>query len=153
MKMNTQEEKNRLRHLERAFLALEELAYDLEETQQELKVRVNRLSQSLRSFQSQRQRQLMEREQTVVKQTAVLEALPAAMAVLDAADRIVQANSAARALLGTPLYGLTWKQIQQRVFAASPEHALCNMQGQRFKLLRQIMQGEIGQILLFSPVD
>lgn len=151
--MNPQEEKNRLRHLERAFLALEELAYDLEETQQELKVRVNRLSQSLRSFQSQRQQQLMEREKTAVKQTAVLDALPAALAVLDAADRIVQANSAARALLGTPLYGLTWKQVQQRVFAASPEHALCNMQGQRFKLLRQIVQGDIGQILLFSPMD
>jgi len=118
--MHPHEDELHLRHLERTCAALDGLSCVLLETQQELQAKIGRLGQSLRSFQTQQQRRLSERERTVNRQTTLLEALPAAMAVLDAADRVVQANAAARRLLGTPLYGLTWMQIQRRVFTVSP---------------------------------
>jgi PAS domain-containing protein len=112
IRMHPHEDELHLRHLERTCAALDGLSCVLLETQQELQAKIGRLGQSLRSFQTQQQRRLSERERTVNRQTTLLEALPAAMAVLDAADRVVQANAAARRLLGTPLYGLTWMQIQ-----------------------------------------
>lgn len=151
--MHPHEDELHLRHLERTCAALDGLSCVLLETQQELQAKIGRLGQSLRSFQTQQQRRLSERERMVNRQTTLLEALPAAMAVLDAADRVIQANAAARRLLGTPLYGLTWMQIQHRVFAVGPEHALCHPQGHRFRLLRQRLPGEPGEILLFTPLD
>ena len=84
----------------------------------------------------------------------VLDALPAALLVVDGRGRVAQANPAARRLLGSPLEGTAWAAVIRRCFQAGAEAADClRLRGGRLVTLATCPLGRLpGQVILLQDV-
>ncbi len=86
---------------------------------QQLQSKIVQLNDERSSVCDERLRQLVEKEHVANRLAGLLEALPAAVVVLDSNSRVVDFNQAAEALLGLPLesecWSAVWENIRQRV--------------------------------------
>ena len=103
--------------LKQAFLAFNQLSEQLTSSYQELEEKVTHLNSELVQSQNQRLEELAEKERLAERLDSLLNALPAAVVVLDAAGIVQEANPAACTMLGEPLQGLAWRDIIGRAFA------------------------------------
>lgn len=142
------------RGLEQAFGVFNQVSEQLTAAYHALEERTARLSAELAAARSERLRQLAEKERLANRLEALLNALPAAVVVLDGAGRVGECNPAAREFLGEPLIGERWAEIFARVFVPrlAGHQELCLRDGRRVHMSQSTLGAEPGHILLFKDV-
>lgn len=142
------------RGLEQAFGVFNQISAQLTTAYHALEERTARLNAELAEARSERLQQLAEKERLANRLEALLNALPAAVVVLDGAGYIVECNPAARDLLVEPLVGQHWPQVFERAFvprlAGHQEFSLRD--GRRVHMSQSTLGAEPGRILLFKDV-
>lgn len=144
--------------LQDAFLLFNQASEQLAGSYQQLQQQVVQLSNELSSVRSERVRQLMEKERVADRLARLLEALPAAVVVLDGQDQVIEFNQAAEQLLGTPLNGEAWDSIwsgiRERVLrdAANDTQIPLPEDGRLLSITERKLEQEPGRILVLLDV-
>ncbi len=138
-----------------AFQLFNELSQSLSESYQGLQAQVATLSKELAAARTERLKTLIEKEKLADRLQQILAALPAAVIVLNAENRVVDCNDIAIKYLGEPLIGQNWSAVVQRsliaVFDNPHERQLRN--GTRVSVTQNVLNNETGQIILLSDVS
>jgi two-component system sensor histidine kinase FlrB len=140
--------------LQSAFDRFNRYSGQLEASWRELKERVTTLTDELQAERSARHRELLDKERMGDRLAGMLEALPAAVIVIDGAGIIRELNRKAMELLNRPLLGCPWSDIVRREFCAggSADGDLKLRDGRWLSLARRALPNEPGEILLLSDV-
>ena len=140
--------------LKNAFEAFNEMSQQLAESYRVLENKVVHLDQELASAQSERLRELTEKERVADRLQSLLKALPAGVVVLDNDGVVVECNPAAIDLLGEPLDGQAWIDVIHRAFAPQNDdgHDISLRDGRIVSLSTQPLGSEPGQLLLIQNV-
>ncbi|MFK8017246.1 MAG: PAS domain-containing sensor histidine kinase [Gammaproteobacteria bacterium] len=101
--------------LEQAFAAFNQHSTQLERSFQTLQQQVAVLSDELAAANSDRLRQLREKEALALRLEKLLGALPGGIIVTDAQDTIVECNQTALTMLGGALIGECWNGVLARL--------------------------------------
>jgi len=142
------------RTLEVAFAAFSEQSGSLEACYRALQHRVEELTARLRSAQSARHRELLEKERLSNRLSHLLETLPGAFLVIDGDGVILERNSRAAELLHQPLLGSCWSDVVQREFCPNRrvDGDLRLKDGRWLNLFRRPLDLESGEILLLTDI-
>ena len=140
--------------LQDAFGAFNQLSAQLTESYQQLEVRVSGLTAALEVEQSERIKELTEKERVASRLASLLRALPGGVVVIDDAGKVQEHNPAAELLLGQPLLGLPWTEIIQRSFSPRSDdgHDISLVDGRKVNISTCPLGDEPGQILLITDV-
>lgn len=86
--------------------------------------------------------------------TAILQALPSGVVILDGRGLIVQCNPAAEDMLGIPLCGLRWTEIIQRAFSPKVDdgHDISLNDGRIVNISTTPLGSQPGQVVLLHDV-
>jgi two-component system sensor histidine kinase FlrB len=103
--------------LEQAFTLFNEASAQLASAYQDLQSQVERLTGELAVANGELRRQYEEKEALSARLALLLEALPGGVIVLDAQGWVIEANPAARRLLGDALPGQPWAEIEAARFS------------------------------------
>jgi two-component system sensor histidine kinase FlrB len=98
--------------LEQAFTLFNEASAQLAAAYQDLQSQVERLTVELAVANGELRRQYEEKEALSARLALLLDALPGGVIVLDAQGWVIEANPAARRLLGDALPGQPWAEIE-----------------------------------------
>lgn len=140
--------------LEHAFQVFNKVSGQLTESYIQLQQRISELHQELAAARSERMRQLAEKERYAHRFAQLLDALPAAVVVLDHADRVEQFNPAAGRLLQTIEIGATWQQIhKQNISHNGRADELIFHSGTVVTFTEQPLLPEPGRILLLLDIS
>lgn len=105
--------------LQDAFQQFNQASEQLAGSYQQLQSKLTQLSDDRTAIDAERLHLLLEKEEIADRLAGLLEALPAAVIILDGNNRVIDFNHAAEELLGMPLvdrfWGDVWDNIRQRV--------------------------------------
>ncbi len=141
------------KQLEDAFQVFNQMSGQLVDSYQQLQERVQQLSSELAAARDERIQQLAEKERLANRLSQLLDALPAAVVVLDGSDCILQSNPTAHELFGTLAQGEAWDEIYRQHFIpgqSGEEQQLRS--GIRVTLTERWLHPEPGRILLLLDV-
>ncbi|MEE4172960.1 MAG: PAS domain-containing protein, partial [Xanthomonadales bacterium] len=138
--------------LARAFEAFNSLSSQLSSSYAALERRVAELSAELAAARSEQLRELRAKEALARRLSQLVEALPGGVVVLDGAGRVVEANAQARDMLGEPLVGASWDDVQRQAFAATALSGDRSLSDGRRVTLSVNRFGEAERIVLVSDV-
>jgi two-component system sensor histidine kinase FlrB len=99
------------RSLEAAFSLFNEASAQLASAYQDLQGRVERLTAELAVANGELRRQYLQKEALSQRLKLLLDALPGGVVVLDADERVIEANPAAATLLGGAPQGRPWREV------------------------------------------
>ncbi len=138
-----------------AFRLFNELSQNLSASYQGLETQVAKLNRELSAARSERLNTLIEKEKIAARLHQILAALPAAVIVLDASERIVDCNAVAVSFLGEPLLGESWREVTQRRLqpVGDTPHERRLPDGRQVNVTRNFLANESGQIILLSDVS
>ncbi|MCP3671433.1 MAG: PAS domain-containing protein, partial [Gammaproteobacteria bacterium] len=139
--------------LEDAFLVFNQVSEQLVDSYQQLQDQVQHLSSELVTARSERMRQLAEKELLANRLGQLLDALPAAVVVLDGQNRVEQFNPAAAELFNDFQTGDRWSYIYSNNFQPGQngkEQSLCN--GCLVSMTERKLDSDQGRILLFLDI-
>jgi two-component system sensor histidine kinase FlrB len=142
------------RQLEHAFEAFGQLSAQLERAYRELEDRVGELTRELERSRRERAAQARERLRLARRLEGLLDALPAGVVRLDGEGIVVDANPAARAMIGQEALGRPWSDVAACVFTGEADVAgdLLTTGARRLALqTRRLPEGD-GQLLLLTDV-
>lgn len=119
-----------------------------------LESRVTQLSGELSAEAEQRRQELEEKERLADRLSTLLNALPAAVVVLDYQGVVTQCNPAAKGLLGEPLEGARWVDVIRRAFAPRHDdgHEVSLRDGRRVSIEIRTMENQPGQLILLTDL-
>lgn len=119
-----------------------------------LERRVAELNAALNASRARLERELAAKERLAARLSALLEALPAGVIVLDAQGRISAINPGATELLGDVRIGDAWRDVVARCFAPRWDdgHDVSLADGRRVNVSTQALSDEPGQILMVRDV-
>lgn len=137
-----------------AFAQFEEASSLLTSFYSNLEQRVAELTGALNASRAQLEVELNEKERLATRLSALLEALPAGVIVLDGQGRVTQANPGATELLGPVTAGEAWRDVVARGFAPRWDdgHDVSLTDGRRVNVSTQALTDEPGQILMLMDV-
>ncbi|MCB1751626.1 MAG: PAS domain-containing protein [Gammaproteobacteria bacterium] len=139
--------------LEQAFQLFNKVSGQLTDAYAQLQERVRELNLELAEARSERMRQLAEKEHYAHRFAQLLDALPAAVVVLDDADQVQQFNPAAGLLFDTIAVGDSWRDIFRRNIASDGQRKeMTFFSGTRVSFTEQPLTPEPGRILLLLDV-
>ena len=140
--------------LESAFDAFNQHSTRLEHAYRELQGRFADLSNKLDTTRRTATAQTLENERISNRLLSLLEALPAAVIIIDNDGVIRECNHRASTLLSKPLIGIAWSVVVQREFCrgASRDGELKQKCGRWLSLSRQSLFNEGGEILLLADI-
>jgi len=98
----------------RQIESLAAISRELDSSYRDLHAEAVRLRAELANSRRARRRELLEKERLLARLASLLAALPGGVAIVDAQDRISDANPAALTLLGEPLLGESWSDVARR---------------------------------------
>ncbi len=139
--------------LEDAFQVFNQVSEQLVDSYQQLQDQVQHLSSELETARSERMRQLAEKELLANRLGQLLDALPAAVVLLDGQDRVEQFNPAAAELFHDFHTGDDWSHIYSRNFQPDQngkERSLGN--GRLVSMTERKLGTDKGRILLFLDI-
>ncbi len=86
--------------------------------------------------------------------TALVEALPGGVLLLDGADTVIEANTTARTLLGTALDGERWDEVRARACSTTTDvqGEIILRDGRRIALAQKALAPGTGRVLLLTDV-
>ena len=137
-----------------ATSSLSLLKEQLADTYQSLEQRLEHLNGELEEARSERRSELAEKERLADRLQSLLNALPAAVLVLDGQGRVQEQNPAAEALLGSLLQGQLWRELIDQLFIpqTAPGGELLLHNGRYVTLSTCPLGNEPGQILMLQDV-
>ncbi len=139
--------------LEDAFQVFNQVSEQLVDSYQQLQGQVEHLSAELATARSERMRQLAEKELLANRLAQLLDALPAAVVVLDGEDRVEQFNPSAAELFKSIQTDQVWNTIYTANF--QPEQhgkELSLNNGRLVSMTERTLGDDKGRILLFLDV-
>lgn len=139
--------------LEDAFQVFNQVSEQLVDSYQQLQDQVGHLSSELATARSERMRQLAEKELLANRLTQLLDALPAAVVVLDGDDRVEQFNPSAAELLDSIDTGIDWEKLYTANFQTDQhgkEQGL--LSGRLVSMTERKLDAGKGRILLFLDI-
>jgi len=137
--------------LQSAFAQFNTMSQQLAESYHVLENRVSELNQELNTVTAQRYEELAEKERIANRLESLLNFLPGGVVVLDAKGRVTECNPAAREMLGEPLEGEQWRDVNARCFAPRRDdgHEVSTRDGRRISIATRSLQKD-GQIILLT---
>ncbi len=141
-------------HLQEAFTTFNQLSEQLVGSYHDLQERVELLNAELSTARDERIKELTEKERLASRLSALLNALPGGVIVLDSSGVIQEHNPAAADLLGEPLENLAWSEVIRRAFSPRSDdgHEVSLTDGRRVSISTCPLESEPGQILLLTDV-
>lgn len=144
-----------LKHLPADFFEseqdnLSEAESALRQGYSELSGHVAKLSSELEAARLARRKENRERENLLNRFATMLDALPGGVIILDSSDNITEANPQARSLLGEPLEGQAWSEIEQRG-RFNPQGSF-EIRGRRLNISTCPLPGDEETIVLVSDI-
>lgn len=138
-----------------AFRMFNELSENLALSYQGLQEQVAHLNNQLAAARGERLATLSEKEKLASRLQQILAALPAAVILLDAKNRIIDCNENAIGFLGEPLLGRQWQDIMARSLLPVPDspHERQLLDGRIVSLTRNHLSNDAEQIILLSDVS
>ncbi|MDF1583771.1 MAG: ATP-binding protein [Methyloprofundus sp.] len=138
-----------------AFRIFNQLSENLSNSYQGLEQQVEKLHQELAAMRSERVKTLMEKEKLAVRLQQILAALPAAIIILDAQNRVVDCNLQATRFLGEPLIGQLWADIAMRSLIGVLDNPLERqlLSGLRVNMTRSGLPESSEQVIVLSDVS
>lgn len=138
--------------LQMAFRAFTELSSDLSTAYETLQVRVEQLTLEVEQANTQRLREISEKERIASRLENLLQLLPGGVVVLDRSGMVTDCNAAAIELLGEPLEGQYWRDVIISRFAPRSDdgHEISLKNGKRISLATRSLNDEPGQIILLT---
>lgn len=106
--------------LQQAFQLFNQVSEQLTGAYMELQKQVEQLTHELAVANGELRHQLEQKENLSRRLQRLLSALPGGVVVLDADGEIKEANPGALLLLGSPLQGMRWPEVQARALQATP---------------------------------
>jgi two-component system sensor histidine kinase FlrB len=149
----TGENPQQRKQLEDAFQVFNQVSEQLTDSYHQLQQRVHQLSNELAAARDERLRQLAEKERLANRLAQLLDALPAAVVVLDGQGLVQQLNPAAHLLLGSIERGQAWDSVYRDNFEqnqSGDEQRLCS--GRLVTLTERRLEPEAGRILLLLDI-
>jgi two-component system sensor histidine kinase FlrB len=144
---------HRRNELQDAFQVFNNVSEQLVNSYQHLQERVEALNSELAENRQDRTRQLAEKERLVDRLAQVLDALPAAVVVLDGEDRVLQYNSAAREFFSSIEAGAAWNVLSQNTLEnGRKENEQVLNSGRLVSVTECPLASEPGRILLLVDV-
>ena len=140
--------------LEAAFAEFNLQSGLLEECYRSLQARIEELTRRLEIAQTERHRELLEKERLSNRLSRLLETLPGAFLVIDGDGVILERNSRATDLLQRPLLACCWADVVQREFRPCErvDGDLQLKDGRWVNIFRRPLETEGGEILLLTDV-
>ncbi len=140
--------------VEQALSLFDKLSSQLTHSYRNLENKVTQLKTDLSEEESQRRKQLKEKEKIANRLSTLLEILPAGVVVLDESGMVTECNPAAKELLGEPLEGQAWLEIIKRSFSPKHDdgHEVSLKDGRRVRIETRSMQSGQGQLILLSDL-
>ncbi len=140
--------------LQAAFAQFEQASSLLTGVYASLEQRVGELTAALQASHARLEVELAEKERLATRLSALLEALPAGVIVLDGHGRVSVANPGAVELLGEVRAGEAWRDLVARCFAPRWDdgHDVSLVDGRRVNVSTQALADEPGQILMLKDV-
>lgn len=141
-------------HLQEAFTTFNQLSEQLVGSYHDLQGRVEQLNDELSTAKDERIKELSEKERLASRLTALLDALPGGVIVLDSSGIIQEYNPVAADLLGEPLQNISWSDVIRRSFSPRSDdgHEVSLSDGRRVSISTCPLESEPGQILLLTDV-
>lgn len=144
---------DRIQELERAFASFSAASRELETSYAALEARVATLTSALGVARQERHSQRRANVRLARRLEMLMDALPGAVLLLDAAGVVRQANPAAAEIFGDGLDGQDWGNISERcVRTMNRSGEFVTYDGRRLSLARRSLRPDSGQILLFTDV-
>jgi len=141
------------KQLEDAFLVFNQVSEQLVDSYHELQGRVHQLNAELAIARNERMRQLAEKESLANRLSQLLDALPAAVVVLDGSGLIQQFNSAAEHLFNRIELGRPWSDLYLENFQHDQVGKEQFLQtGRLLSLTERDLNPETGKILLLLDI-
>jgi len=147
---------DKLTGLQQAFEAFNEVSGLLQHSYEGLQQQVVRLEQELHLANTERAEEARRNRELAKRLTALLEALPGAVVMLDEHGTVRDINSAAHDFLGEPLQDLEWTLVCRRAFRHdSIDHNgdLTLQDGRQVSLAQKPMVPGPGRVLLLTDVS
>ncbi|MCC7256912.1 MAG: PAS domain-containing protein [Gammaproteobacteria bacterium] len=140
--------------LAEAFGVFVAASHTLNASYQALAEEVARLRQGLQQAEAGRDAESHRRGELAARLTALLDALPGGVLLLDASGTVLQANASALDMLGVALVDQRWDEIRERACeTGAREHGdLALRDGRRVALAQQTLQPGPGRVLLLTDV-
>lgn len=139
-------------HLAEAFRIFSQASEELAAAYAELQGQVARLTEELAAANGALRQEYQEKAALTERLTLLLDALPAGVVVLDGSGCVVQANPAARQLLGGALVGAGWSAIEAGVLEASETPGECLAGDRRLAVAVTALDSAGGRIVLLHDV-
>ncbi|MCB1785284.1 MAG: histidine kinase [Chromatiaceae bacterium] len=138
--------------LEHAFGVFNELSERLTDAYGRLETRVAALSQDLARSRRERLTERAEKEHLADQLGVLLEALPAAIVLVDARDRVDRFNPTAELLFPSLAWGRRWSEVKAEVVAAEPAPGDWRLRDGRRVSVSQRPLNDRGRILVVVDI-
>ncbi|MFT6028541.1 MAG: two-component system sensor histidine kinase FlrB [Oleiphilaceae bacterium] len=153
-KVHSQIEFEQDQPVENALSLFDKLSSQLTHSYRNLENKVSQLKTDLSEEESQRRKQLKEKEKIANRLSTLLDILPAGVVLLDESGKVTECNPAAKDLLGEPLEGSAWLDVIKRCFSPKHDdgHEVSLKDGRRVRIETRSMQSGQGQLILLSDL-
>lgn len=138
--------------LAQAFGVFNDLSQRLTEAYAQLEARMVALTDELATARRQRFSERAEKEHLADQLGVLLEALPAAVVLIDARDRVDRFNPAAEALFPGLAWGRRWSEVRAEVVVAEPSPGDWRLRDGRHASVSQCPLNDRGRILVMVDV-
>lgn len=140
--------------LEDAFHAFNQISQHLTDSYQQLEQQVGVLSEALVQSNSEKIQYLSDKDALAIQLEGLIEAIPGAVIVLDAEDKVVKVNACARNWCNDDMVGQSWVTVQADCLIChdqlSAQFSLKN--GQIVALSTTNLGGQSGKVVLLSDI-
>jgi two-component system sensor histidine kinase FlrB len=138
--------------LVQAFGVFNDLSQRLTEAYTQLEARMAALTDELATARRQRFSERAEKEHLADQLGVLLEALPAAIVLIDARDRVDRFNPAAEVLFPSLAWGRRWSEVKAEVVVAEPSPGDWRLRDGRHASVSQRPLNDRGRILVMVDV-
>lgn len=129
---------------------LERVSRELDTTHRELTNQIARLTAELEAARLARRAEHAERERLLGRLATLLDALPGGVVIVDREGRITESNPQAAILLGEPLEGELWANVEAR--GTHPAQGTLEIHGRRLSVKSTVLAENGEQVILLSDI-
>ncbi|MDH5392547.1 MAG: ATP-binding protein [Gammaproteobacteria bacterium] len=138
--------------LQAAFQLFSQMSDQLESSYRDLELRVERLTKSLALANSEKLKQLAEKEKLADRLEALHAAMPAAVIWVDQSHTIRSANQTAKDIFKDDIVGMNWELLLEQQFSFNG-HQLVGADASVYSYNQRALEAEQGQVIILTDVS